>query len=390
MSAPFWLRRPGLVLRDVFTNRRDPDLDRLRAIDEPEDFVWAILPHAARTFSACIALLPAHSALPAAVAYLYCRMLDTYEDLVPDPAARDAALARFAARLRDAESEEPGAPPLPAAAPRITASTAKDARDRAHLVLVERAHLVDLVYASFPDDVRAVIRDLVTDMAEGMRWASATFAAQGGTLDGEQQLLDYCRVVLGNPVVFTVRLVRIGSGAEATLTDAEFEDAMQVGELVQLANVTRDIEKDLGRGIAYDASLRGDLAVSDAPAEVVLDAALRERVRIVRARILRLALARGPSYGRMLASMRLPRVSFARASAVLMLLFTERYWRKCATRCGAATWPGPDATIALLARSVPALWSRSRAATEIARVEAGFATACGPGAPAGDAATPAR
>ncbi len=382
MSAPFWLRRPGLVVRDVFTNRKDPDLDRLRAIEEPEDFVWAILPHAARTFSACIALLPAHSALPAAVAYLYCRMLDTYEDLVPDPAARDAALARFAARLGEAESMEPGAPPLPAAAPRITASTAKDARDRAHLVLVERAHLVDLVYARFPADVRAVIRDLVTDMAEGMRWASATFAAQGGTLDGEQQLLDYCRVVLGNPVVFTVRLVRIGSGAEATLTDAEFEDAMQVGELVQLANVTRDIEKDLGRGIAYDASLRGDLARGDehgsAPAEVVLDPALRERVRIVRERILRLALARGPSYGRMLASMRLPRVSFARASAVLMLLFTERYWRKCATRCGIPTWPGPDATIALLARSLPALWSRSRAATEITRVEAGFATASGP------------
>ena len=367
VSAPFWLRRPGLIARGVFTNRDRPDLDTLGRIEDPEAFVWAILPHAARTFSACIALLPGQSALPAAVAYLYCRMLDTYEDLVPDAATRDEAFKRFAARL----AEDADGSSLPGAAPTISESTAQDARDRAHLILVRRAHLVDRVYAAFAPAVRGVIHDLVRDMAEGMRWSSETFASQGGTLEGDAQLLDYCRVVLGNPVVFTVRLVRLGAGVSAVLTDNEFEDAMQVGELIQLANVTRDIEKDLARGIAYDATLRGDLGRSD----VVLDAALKERVCAARDRIMRLALARGPSYARMLASMRLPRISFARASAVLMLLFTERYWRKCATRCGGATWDGLDSTFALLASSLPALWSSRRANLEIARVEGEYVAA---------------
>src|SRR5688572_29053405 len=110
--TPFWIRRPFLILRDVFARRERPNLDRLGSIDDPQAFVWAILPHAARTFSACIAMLPARSALPAAVAYLYCRMLDTYEDLVADSAARDAALRAFAARLHSTDGALPRAPEI--------------------------------------------------------------------------------------------------------------------------------------------------------------------------------------------------------------------------------------------------------------------------------------
>ena len=97
--TPFWIRRPFLILRDLVARRDSPNLKALDRIDDPERFVWAILPHAARTFSSCIALLPARSALPAAVAYLYCRMLDTYEDLVPDHRRRETALRAFAARF---------------------------------------------------------------------------------------------------------------------------------------------------------------------------------------------------------------------------------------------------------------------------------------------------
>jgi phytoene/squalene synthetase len=364
VRAPFWLRRPVLLARNLSADRERPDLAKLERTEDPERFVWAMLPHAARTFSACIALLPASAALPAAVAYLYCRMLDTYEDLVPDRAAREAALRAFAARLDDAS-------PALAAAPAIAESSSVDARDEAHLLLVRRAERVDRVFVTFPPAVRRVVRDLVRDMAGGMEWSSATFAAQGGALEGEQQLSDYCRAVLGNPVVFTVRLIRLQHGGAPDLSDAEWEDAMQVGELVQLANVTRDLEKDLVRGVAYDASLRADLGRED----VVVDPALRERIRAVRERMLRLALSRAPAYGRMLASMRLPPRSVARASAVLMLLFTERYYRRCAARCG-LPWrgtEGPDATSALLARSFPAAFCAARAEREVARVEAAFA-----------------
>ena len=365
--SPFWLRRPFLILRDLVTRRERPNLERLGSIDDPEDFVWAILPHAARTFSACIALLPGRSALPAAVAYLYCRMLDTYEDLVPNSVARDASLRDFAARLAVAVT---GSIP---AAPTIDDSTDRDERDRAHLLLVGRAHLVDRIFLSFDQQTQAVVRDLVCDMAEGMRWSSRTFEAQGGVLMGEDQLAQYCRNVLGNPVVFGVRLMRLAHGRRPELTPAEREDAMRVGEMVQLANVTRDVEKDLRRGIAYDASLRSDLG-RDA---LNGDRALVERCRAVRERLLRMALARAPSYGRIIDALELRGWSIARASGVLMLLFTERYYRGCARRIGVRTWGGPTTTLSVLARTFSSTFSHRVAFREIGRVERAFLSAAG-------------
>lgn len=366
---PFWLRRPFLILRDLSTSRDRPDLDGLARIEDPEAFVWAILPHAARTFSACIALMPARSALPAAVAYLYCRMLDTYEDLVPDRTAREASLRGFAARLVGArESGIPAAPPIDDASDR-------DERDRAHLLLVRRADLVDRVFLSFDEPPRAVVRDLVRDMAAGMCWSSSTFAAQDGALVGEEQLAEYCRHVLGNPAVFGMRLLRLEHGHAPQLSAEEREDAMRVGEMVQLANITRDIEKDLRRGVAYDAALRADLGRDPAHAN---DAALTERCRDVRERLLRMALLRAPSYARIIGALQLPRWSVGRASAVLMLLFTERYFRACARRVGLAAWDGPRSMIPIFARTFMATFSMRRAFREIVRIERAFLTAARP------------
>src|SRR3972149_6763355 len=102
LPPPFGLRRPALLLRDLLVDRQSPDLKRLAMIEEPERFVWEMLPHAARTFSACIILLPSAMALPSAVAYLYCRILDSYEDLLPDAGDRDKVLASFVERLEAA------------------------------------------------------------------------------------------------------------------------------------------------------------------------------------------------------------------------------------------------------------------------------------------------
>ena len=363
--TPFWIRRPFLILRDLVASRERPDLAQLDAIEDPEAFVWAILPHAARTFSACIAMLPARSAPVAAVGYLYCRMLDTYEDLVPDRVEREASLRAFAARL-DRAADGASAAVLPPAPP-IRDAIDRDERDRAHLLLVERADRVDAMFMSFDVPTRRVIRDLVHDMAEGMAWSSATMEQQGGVLDGEEQLARYCRHVLGNPVAFTLRLLRLQAGGIPELSADEHEHAMRVGEMVQLANVTRDIEKDLRRGIAYDAQLLPDLG-----RDASTDPALAERCREVRARLLRMAMERAPAYAHVVESMRLSRWSVTRGSAALMLLFTERYFRGCVERVGGEVWRGPDAMRTLYARTFVATFSPERAEREIARVEAAF------------------
>jgi len=358
-AVPLLLRRPFLIARDLLVDRDAPDLQRLDATEDPAAFVWAILPHAARTFSACIALLPEDCAAAAAVGYLYCRSLDTYEDLHPDRRAREAALRAFAERLHDAQADPP---------PAIPDTRATDRRDEAHLLLVRRIDRVDRVYATLPEPQREAIRWCVGGMAEGMCWSSATFAAQGGVLEDQDQLLRYCRYVLGIPVEFTWRLLR------PDVVDPAFEETcMRVGELVQLANVTRDIEKDLARGIAYHPALRAwlgtDPRAEDSPPD------LRAAVRDVRAGLLRLALERGPSYRRMVEDARLGRFSLARASALLMLLFTDRYYRGCAARCDLPGWDGARTVLGLLWETFPASFSPRWTRRVLVRVERAWAEA---------------
>jgi len=349
VGIPFALRRPWLLLAGALADRDRPPLARLRAIKEPEEFLWSVLPHAARTFGACILLLPSEKAKAAAVAYLYARVLDTYEDLEPDPAGRELALRALAARLVHAPYPPPAPPPIP--------PLRQDRRDEGHLLLVERIGLVDRVFHSLDGESRAAIAELIGAMAEGMCWASRRFEEQGGVLADEAQLLRYCRIVLGQPVAFTIRLLR---GADMT-ADLR-EEAMRVGEMVQLANIMRDIEKDLRRGVAYDPRLRG-----------TPDAAT---VRAVRGRLLDLALSRAPSYRRMIDGMRLGRFSLARASALLMLHFTSRHFRRCARRLGRPAWHSPGSLAGLMLRVLPAACSPRWAAREIALLESAFVRAC--------------
>ncbi len=366
IPIPFALRRPWMITRDLLQSRARPDLARLRAIADPESFVWRILPHAARTFTASITLLPADSARAMAVAYLYCRMLDTYEDLLPDPAEREHALAAFGARFAGAD----GAPPP---APRIPRARARDAREQTHVVLVNRCRLVDEVFTSLHPVVRAHTGDLVRSMAEGMIWSSRAFRDQGGVLTDAAQLSRYCRTVIGLPFLFAVRLHLLRRTGDATVTDGLREDTLQAGEMVQLANVTRDIEKDLRRGIAYHPALAADLGKSSD------DSALAERIRAVRDDLLQRALRLAPAYQRMMQALPFGRVSMARASGVLMLAFTDRYYRSCAVSVGRVPWPGPRSALGLLLRSAGHAVSPGLSTRTIRRITTAFLTATDPG-----------
>lgn len=375
-ALPFALRRPWLLTRDLLVDRDHPDVDGLARMRDPEGFVWAILPHAARTFSACIAVLPGAAARVAAVGYLYCRILDTYEDLLPDLDERLAALAEFGARFESDLAHPTPARPLPE-------GLADDARDAAHLVLVNRCELVDRVHATFSPEAQQLVRDVVFDMAEGMAWGARTFAEQGELLTDDAQLLRYCRAVLGNPVVFATRLTRLHHTGSGDLTDAQHEDCMRAGEFIQLANVTRDIEKDLRRGVAFHPVLRDDLG-ADVPRPArdgtrpggLDDAALArmDRVRAARTHMLDLALSRAGSYDAMAALFDTGSVSLSRASAVLMLLFTDRYYRGCATRGGRDAWGPRESGVSLLGSTLRSALSRAHGrrllATRTARLVA--------------------
>ena len=367
LPLPYALRRPWMITRDLLQSRAHPDLARLRATADPESFVWRILPHAARTFTASITLLPADSARAMAVAYLYCRMLDTYEDLLPDPGERERALAAFGARFRAVERE------APAPAPRIARARARDARDQTHVVLVNRCHLVDAVFASLHPLVRRHTAELVESMAAGMIWSSEAFRSQGGVLTDAAQLSRYCRTVIGLPFLFAVRLHLLGRTGDAAVSEALREDTLQAGEMVQLANVTRDIEKDLRRGIAYHPALARDLGKGADDADV------QARIRAVREEMLERALRLAPAYERMMLALPFGRVSLARASGVLMLAFTDRYYRSCAVRVGHRSWPGPRTAFGVIARSAAHAVSPALATRAVRRITRAFLNATAPG-----------
>ena len=347
VSLPFSLRRLWLLARGALVDRANPRLDHLASIDDPDDFVWAILNHAARSFAPSILLLPEDEARACAVAYLYAAMLDTYEDLSPNPSAARDTLAGFANRFTaDSPGEAPTAPNPPR----------PDGHDRVDLLLIERHALVDEVFLQLDAATRSRIVRLIEDMAAGMSEFSGVFERQGGVLESQQQVLKYCRQVMGFPALFAMDVVL------DDLSDDQTQDALEVSELIQLANITRDVEKDLRMGVAYHPSLRPHLgSIGDGVAAGVIAAA--------RLDLMRLAIQRAPSFRRLLTGLKLPRLSVARSAAVLMMLFTVRHYRGYAPDIDAATSSTPRRVATMVMASLPAAFSHRWAERVLLRVE---------------------
>ncbi|NNL69695.1 MAG: squalene/phytoene synthase family protein, partial [Acidimicrobiia bacterium] len=323
--------------------RDNPDLERLRRTQDPEAFVWAILPYAARSFAPSIVMLPAHQALVAAVGYLYCRMLDSYEDLSA-PGAAAGSLKRFADRMTSMADP----PPVPATG---------DPAEQSHVLLLERHELVDRVYTTLPSADQARIAALVRAMADGMVWSAERLEQQGGVLVDAEQVSRYCHGVIGEPVLFTLLLI-----GERDLTETQRQDALASSELIQLANITRDVERDLARGVAYHPSLLPHLGLGGA----------EDVVRLARRSLMAQALPNVTSFARLARQLPTGRISTARAAALIMLLYTDRHYRWCARRVGLAGWSGPRRTASIVAASLPAVLSKRWMNRTIRRVERNF------------------
>lgn len=346
------MQRPWLIIRGTLLNRDRPDLAGLRAITDAQEFIWAVLPHAARSFATSILVLPHREAQAAAIAYLQCRILDTYEDLHPDVAHRPAVLRRAGARWQNGVA----APPE-----QIAGDLAADDRDRVHLLLIEKMDLIDAAFAKLPAAERASIAELVGNMAEGMAWAAEAFSAQGGLLVDHEQRATYCHHVIGEPALYAMR-----SLLHLPITDARRRDALEVAVMIQLANISRDIEKDLGRGVGYDASLR------DLLGKTALSGPEQAEVAQLRIRLMREALAGVAAYGRLMESLG-GGVSQARGAAAIMLGFTDRYYSSCARRAGHQGWRRRS-RIAIYADGILSSLSPKWGARTLRRAATNFAT----------------
>lgn len=349
---PFWLRRPLLVARGMRVNRKAPDLEHLEGIVDPEEFIWAVLPYAARSFAASILLLPEEAARTCAVAYLYARMLDTYEDLSPSPAEAQRSLEAFAARFLS----DPLTPAIDSPPSGPVASS-----DKASLLLLRRHDLVDRVFLGLTGDDRERIVQLIERMSSGMVDYSRVFHRQGGVLDDSDQVAEYCHRVIGFPVLFVLETLFGEVSADHR------RHALKVSELIQLANITRDVEKDLQFGVAYHPRLRPHLG-SDGRG------AAQSAVLQARKDLLVMATRRAASFRYLLNEHALPSFSLARPAAVVMMLFTDRHYRRVAVSVGLTDWRGPRSLVSMFMTSLPALWSARWAERVLRRAEEGLLT----------------
>jgi len=311
------------ILVNLFANRRQPPYSKLIEINDPERFLWRILPHAARTFSFSIIFLPRRMRKTLAVAYLYCRMLDTYEDLLPGAPAKENALKCFIQRLAA------GADPAPA--PTLDPSLTVDPRERTHLLLVNRADLIDRIFMQLPDSHQKAIRRLVQRMGEGMISSSRVFSEQNGVLRSPGQLSRYCWHVLGTPILFADEMQRLDQGLSIAVGDARLRSCAIVGEVIQLANITRDIERDYERGIYYHPDLPG------------LEGAPRERcIRDVRSQLVLRALRLAVEFRPFVDAIPTPRISLARGAAALLVITTIAYYIRAAQKAGLPAFSDRD------------------------------------------------
>lgn len=346
---PFALRRPLLLWQGATAKRQNPPLQRLERLEDPEGFLWAVLPYAARSFAACMAMLPEPRARASAVAYLYCRILDNAEDLVPGLDRKSETLGRLAARfteegdLRDAERAEEWSNVAP-----------RDGQDAANLLLSRKVERIDRVYRTLSPPVRSRIAVLVHRMAAAMQRSARWFHDQGGVLHGDDQLEEYCYGVIGHPLEFSVWLHGEASGQRVAMAPSVVRGAAQ---FLQLANVTRDLEADLAHGVAYHPDLRGALRNSDS----------RETIRKVRVRLVGRALAQAPAYLALVDSLSFPKRSLDRGAALLMLLFTARFYARCLTRAEVPVRMSHRSTARILTLAARAAWSRKFAATQFQR-----------------------
>ncbi len=303
----------GPIIVNLLANRRQPSLAKLKAIKDPEQFLWQILPHAARTFSLVIVFLPPRMRRTLAVAYLYCRMLDTYEDLLPTAEEKERALQRFIDRFDGSGGLK--------AAPSLDPGLTSDARESTHLLLVNRAADIDQNFNRLDRPQQDAIRRLVRRMGEGMIWSSRIFAEQNGILQTPQQLSRYCWHVLGTPVLFADEVQRLDQGFSPEIDDVRLRLCAVVGEVIQLANITRDLEKDYKRGIFYHPELPG------------LHGSRRERrIRDVRSQLVLRAIRRFREFPEFFGAIPASPISRARGAAMLLIITTYAYYWRAAQK----------------------------------------------------------
>jgi farnesyl-diphosphate farnesyltransferase len=259
-------------------------------IKQAESYTREILPQVSRTFNLAIRFLPQKLGRPVGLAYLLCRVADTFEDsAVLDPTQRQAMLLKYAELLDNPNHYHPKlltqiqnsfaqSDLMPSSGIISQTSSFPD-----HLPSVDLVRNLDLVLTavdSMPDEFRNHILPRVQEMSLGM--ARYTTLASGNTesvnyLDDESDWDNYCYYVAGTVGHMLTDIFSDYAGFSDNVRSQLHPLGRSFGLGLQKVNVLKDSVIDTSRGvcflprtfidrygISFDgksiANLRGDIA----------------------------------------------------------------------------------------------------------------------------------
>jgi farnesyl-diphosphate farnesyltransferase len=201
------------------------------------------LPKVSRTFAVCIRLLPPHLEYSVLVAYLLCRIADTFEDTPHlSTADRERFLGHLSASL---EERAMGGDLLRDAFP----APATDEQ-----ALVAEAAAVLREFHRLPQQHREAIRPWVQEMCVGMAEFAARKASGGGlhVLATVQELERYCYYVAGTVGQLLTALFRSHDRDADPGRYGRLEAlATSFGLGLQLTNIIKDVADDRRRGWSF-------------------------------------------------------------------------------------------------------------------------------------------
>jgi len=204
------------------------------------EWTFQVVGSVSRTFALSIDLLEEPVASWVCTGYLLCRTADTVEDdpTIP-PRERAELLDTYAAALDP--SRTTGVEEFLAAVDAVRPGDEETDRS-ADWTVLDRADRTFRVYESFDPPVRAAMREVTREMADGMAGFLRRHADDDGLrLETVAELEEYCWYVAGTVGKLFTRLLDC-YGADAAGRDPE--DARAFALLLQLVNIAKDVRRD--------------------------------------------------------------------------------------------------------------------------------------------------
>ncbi|MBW2525603.1 MAG: hydroxymethylglutaryl-CoA reductase, degradative [Deltaproteobacteria bacterium] len=232
--------------RDVRLPSDRPVERRVPASEADHEFGRRLLPAVSRTFALSIEALPQALRESVRVAYLLCRVADSFEDAAGIALAeRELLMSAFETTMRHDDTD-------PRLVEQLAASTLRGVPAE-ELELARNAGAVLRCFRSLDAEVREMVRGPVLTMVGGMRqYAERSHATGGLRLRDMADFERYCYFVAGTVGELLTDLFAHATGLPSGRLRRELDArSVSFGLGLQMVNILKDVAEDAERGVCY-------------------------------------------------------------------------------------------------------------------------------------------